>query len=400
MGSNATQILLTADWRLHEVCEGILRVDPESADRLSHAPRDAVRLVVDFAINEQVDILVNAGNTLAPNLACPSDYNFLYGELERLANANIDVVWNWSPLDEPQNWPRCFQFPSNVRRFTSSTPQVLKIPLKGGESVNFVGIEAAGNESVSTEWFDGIDLQGITFGVSHSTPQGEGPGFDGWLVAGKGYSVVRDEKSLPLIKSGSPQSRSPKQTGPHGAVLINACTDAETDLQFIDTSVLEYHNLQVAIQEHDRDTLLEAILDQLANRTYDEKLLNAIEIELHTELPSVQSIPLKKSAEALSESIQSIFAEVSSSLFLTGISIAGEANFGSAEHEEIIGEFLFAIKQLKESGWEQLNLRNYLPNGEYDKLATLTEDLDGLNIINRSAALAVSLFERTDREAA
>ena len=54
-------------------------------------PRDAVRLVVDFAINEQVDILVNAGNTLAPNLACPSDYNFLYGELERLANA-IDVV--------------------------------------------------------------------------------------------------------------------------------------------------------------------------------------------------------------------------------------------------------------------------------------------------------------------
>ena len=118
MGSNATQILLTADWRLHEVCEGILRVNPESADRLSHAPRDAVRLVVDFAINEQVDILVNAGNTLAPNLACPSDYNFLYGELERLANANIDVVWNWSPLDEPQNWPRCFQFPSNWSMMT------------------------------------------------------------------------------------------------------------------------------------------------------------------------------------------------------------------------------------------------------------------------------------------
>ena len=76
------------------------------------------------------------------------------------------------------------------------------------------------------------------------------------------------------------------------------------------------------------------------------------------------------------------------------------ANYGSAEHEEIIGEFLFAIKQLTESGWEQLNLRNYLPNGEYDKLASLTEDRDGLNIINRSAALAVSLFERTDREAA
>ena len=102
--------------------------------------------------------------------------------------------------------------------------------MKGGESVNFVGIESAGNESVSTEWFDGIDLQGITFGVSHSTPQGEGR-FDGWLVAGKGYSAVHD-KSLPLIKSGSPQSRSP--VVPRRCCVINACTNAETDLQFID----------------------------------------------------------------------------------------------------------------------------------------------------------------------
>ena len=84
MGSNTAQILLTADWRLHEVCEGIIRVNPASTERLAHAPRDAVRRVVDFAIDEQVDVLVNAGNTLVPNLACPSDYKFLYGELERL----------------------------------------------------------------------------------------------------------------------------------------------------------------------------------------------------------------------------------------------------------------------------------------------------------------------------
>ncbi len=400
MGSNTARILFTADWRLHEVCEGIIRVSPSSIDRLANAPRDAVRRVVDFAIQEQVDVLVNAGNTLAPDMACPSDYRFLDGELERLAKANIDVVWNWSPLDQPQHWPRSFQFPSNVQQFTSPSPQVFEIPLESGKHINFVGIGSIGNESVLSEWFDGIELPGTTFGVSHSPPQGDGPGFNGWLAGGKAYSVVRDDERFQLIIAGSPQSRSPKQTGPHGAVLIDASPNEESDIQFIDTSALEYHNLQVAVQDNHPDALLETILDQLANRTFDEQILNAIEIELLTEIPAVHSMSLTDTSDALIENIQSIFAEVSSSLSLTGISGAGDPDFGSADHEEVIGEFLFAVKQLAESGWEQLSLSQYLPPERFKELSALTEDLEGLNIINRAASLAVSLFERTDREAA
>ena len=400
MGSKKARILLTADWRLHEVCEGIVRASRGSTVRLANAPRDAVRHVIDFAIQEEVNVLVNAGNTLTPELACPSDYTFLYGELDRLADANIDVIWNWSPLDQPYHWPRCFKFPSNVQLFNSSTPQILEVPLAESGSINFVGLAPSASDSVLAEWFDGIELDGITFGVSHSLPKGEGPGFDGWLVAGKSYSFLRNEGGSALISSGSPQSRCPSQIGPHGAVLLDVTSADEYDLQFMDTSALQYHKLQVDIHDYNTDALLESILEHLANIAFDENILNAIEVELLTDLPTAHAMPLTDAGTALAESVQSIFTEISSSLYLVGISSKGDAKFGTAEHEEIIGEFLFAVNQMKESGWEQLNLSQYLPHGRFSELSVLTEDLQGLDIINQAASLAVSLFDRTDQEAA
>ena len=397
------RILLTSDWRLTEVCGGCTQVPESHFETLSNAAYRAVENLIDFAIAEQVDAVVIAGNTLDPSNASPADYSFLQKQLARLHTNSIHVIWNWSYSDKRHDWPRCFRWPETTHCFNSNTPKTIQLSLGNAQSIHFVGLANDSRDEIKAEWFEGIQANGLLFGVGYGRmiygQESNSPSFP-WLLGGQPYRYRDASESMFEIYSGSPQGRNLEQTGPHGAALLEFDTTGEYETYFVNLSPVEYTRLHIDANAETLSELNKEIMEVIESSVYDDSLLTIYTLEIKSNSTIVHVLNSLSEYHAVLDQLQRQINRIVPSVIVASIELEGAFEHNGSASQEVLGEFLFEISRLRKAGWQDLDLTNFLPLNIDTTWATLEDDLIGLTVLKDCETLGIHLLRPDPGEAA
>ena len=112
------------------------------------------------------------------------------------------------------------------------------------------------------------------------------------------------------------------------------------------------------------------------------------------------SLPFVEIYKEVRANLQASLTQLSPNLILSRLSpLAKDEEFHTSE-EEVLGEFLFITRELKERGWSTLNLSQKLPTEESGNWSELRDDLSGLRTILAAENLGKHLLGISDKEVA
>ena len=403
MSEGTLRILHTGDWRLNMACQGIPYYPETMSPKLSTAVFDSVSKIVDFALSENVDAFVIGGNVLEPEFAAPSDYDFIYQQLCRLNVAAIPVVWGWSPQDKRAHWPRCIEWPANVSFLVGDTPLAVEIPMKTGVTVSFLGMEPNSDQPIQLAQFNGINKGNLTLGVAYGelSCTDEIPECKHWLLTGAGYRQINLDNGARAYYCGSPLGRATTELGPHGCALLDLNENGVIEHQFINTSRVEYHLKAVTASDvASPEELSNLIEESIHDASWDDSTLNIIQIDVANANANLEALPLLQTYHAFHSSLQRRLNEMGSHLLFAGLSLTTSASERSSNERELLGEFLFELRELQEQGWESLPLHKFLESETNSTWCSLDEDLLGLRILRGAESLGRHLLSRIEKDVA
>ncbi len=235
--------------------------------RLRDASRAALQRVVDLALTERVDAVVIAGDLFDGDGLSFGTERFLLSEMQRLAQAQISVVYATGNHDAAARARRALtlEWPSNVLVAAGPKPRRLTVLSPAGHAVG--AITAAGHHtdretsdlSAAFERPPGAlpevavlhtQVRDARYSEHHGlyAPSDLGrlkaSGFDAWLLG----HVHRQQtlSSVPLVcYSGTPQGRGFGEPGERGCLLIDVSDRRAPSATPYDTAPLRFTTLPV-----------------------------------------------------------------------------------------------------------------------------------------------------------
>jgi DNA repair exonuclease SbcCD nuclease subunit len=225
----------TADIHLDSPLSGLAAYKDAPVDLLRNVTRDAFTRLVDLAIEEAVDFMVIAGDLYDGSW---KDYNtghFFCREMGRLNLANIPVYLLFGNHDADSEMTKKLTLPANVHTFETrkaSTFRIdaLRVALHGRSYK-----EAATVDNLASTYPE--PLAGwLNIGVLHTALEGyaahanyapcsvaelSAKGYDYWALGHvHEHAVIQTEPWI--VFPGNLQGRHIRETGPRGAVMVNA----------------------------------------------------------------------------------------------------------------------------------------------------------------------------------
>lgn len=296
-----------ADLHLGSAFQGIHQTAPEIATALREATYHAFNSMLDYAIQQEVDFVVIAGdiynrneNSLQPQL------RFRDG-LQRLHDAGIRccvIHGNHDPYDgstDGLKWPEgCHRFPATV-----SAPLVIQ---KDGEDIAaVVGISYGRRDVLEnlSRQYSHAHRHLFTLALLHTNCGSNGEhaayapssveelktmDFDYWALGHiHGHAQLHPGQPA-IVYAGSPQGLNPKETGEHGFCHVRVDTDHRVEVEFVPAGPVvwehEYFDAALWSSEDDAVSALESLLPELSARYAGRSVLVRISIGGRTALHS------------------------------------------------------------------------------------------------------------------
>ena len=273
----------TADIHLDSPLSGLAAYKDAPVDLLRNVTREAFTRLVDLAIEEAVDFMVIAGDLYDGTW---KDYNtghFFCREMGRLNQAGIPVYLLFGNHDADSEMTKKLTLPANVHQFESRKPSTfridaLKVALHGRSYKEAATVEnlASGYPAPLAGW--------LNIGVLHTALEGyaahanyapcsvaelSAKGYDYWAL-GHVHEYIVIQTSPWIVFPGNLQGRHIRETGPRGAVMVNA--DA-AGIQTVDRLLVDLLRWEVvAVDASEASTLQE--VTRLVGQAF-ERLLAA-----------------------------------------------------------------------------------------------------------------------------
>ena len=273
----------TADIHLDSPLSGLAAYKDAPVDLLRNVTRDAFTRLVDLAIEEAVDFMVIAGDLYDGTW---KDYNtghFFCREMGRLNQAGIPVYLLFGNHDADSEMTKKLTLPANVHQFESRKPSTfridaLRVALHGRSYKEAATVEnlASGYPAPLEGW--------LNIGVLHTALEGyaahanyapcsvaelNAKGYDYWAL-GHVHEYIVIQTSPWIVFPGNLQGRHIRETGPRGAVMVNANA---AGIQTVDRLLVDLLRWEVlAVDASEVSTLQEVI--RLVGQAF-ERLLAA-----------------------------------------------------------------------------------------------------------------------------
>ena len=254
------RVLHIADLHIDSPMHGLVPYDDEvPVDVIRTATRTALRLVVNDAIQEKVQLVVIAGDLYDGNWR---DYNtgiFVTNQLAELNDAGIPVAIVLGNHDAESVVTKQLRLPPNTHLFSSSRPETWV--------VNEVGIAVHGQSYAERATFADLaaeyptgDSGLINIGLLHTCFNGQlghepyapctlddlrSKGYDYWALGHvHNYTVISED---PLVVfPGNLQGRNIRETGPKGACLVTF-EDRHPTVQRLFKDVVQWEHVQLDV---------------------------------------------------------------------------------------------------------------------------------------------------------
>ena len=274
------KLLHVADLHLDSPFVGIGKQLQTVAKALIQAPFQAFERCVSIAINQQVDVMVIAGDIYDADKQTIQAQYFFVQQLKRLEVAGIQVVLchgnhDYLKLDRPG-----MAYPANVHSWSGQEVKAIDLILeKTQEHVRFYGFSYSKrwiNERMIDRYPANSFESTYTIGVLHGQMEGEhyapfdvasllSKNYDYWALGHIHQARVLNEQ--PLIQySGCIQGRHRQELGDKGAFIIEFAPNTPAKSHFISLAPIVWQEATVRCQAqwHELE-LVQAAMQVIAN---------------------------------------------------------------------------------------------------------------------------------------
>jgi len=249
-----------ADIHLDSPLHGLARY--EGAPEMENATRKSFESLVDFAIENDVDAVVIAGDLYDGERDDWATAVFLQRQLARLSARQIPVVIAWGNHDAANDLTHRLQPPENVHVLSSREPETFVLESPGlafhGQSYPRRDIR----DNLALSYPDPVEGM-LNVGVLHTALRGS-EGHEPYApcsqsdLAQKGYHywalghvhqrqvIQPDEEGKPwIVYPGNLQGRQPRESGSKGATLVHYQGNRVTSCEHIPLCVLEWQTIEL-----------------------------------------------------------------------------------------------------------------------------------------------------------
>ena len=299
------RFLHAADIHLDSPLIGLADVEGRVAERIRTAPRAAFELLVDQAIEEEIDFLVIAGDLYDGTWRDYKTGLFFAERMGRLNHARIPVFLLHGNHDAQSQITRPLVLPDNVNVFGIRRAETFQI-----EELNVALHGQSFRQAVVTDnlvpgYPSPID-GAFNIGVLHTALGGMGEhanyapcslaelvakGYDYWALGHVHQGQVL-HKQPHVVFPGNLQGRHVRETGPKGAYLVTVETGEVVDLTALEMDMVRWSVLDVDVTTADCigdvvDLMREAVVqgaEEADERLLACRILLQGRTELHSQL--------------------------------------------------------------------------------------------------------------------
>ncbi|WP_321960387.1 DNA repair exonuclease [Paraburkholderia sp. J7] len=246
-----------ADLHLDSPLHGLSAYPDAPASQLRNATREALRLLVDRAIEEEVAFVVIAGDLYDGDWKDHNTGIFFGQQMGRLRKAGIRVFALWGNHDAESEMTRKLTLPDNVVVFSHRKPEThvldnFKVALHGQSFKDKAVVEnlAVGYPSPVSGYYNiGVlhtALEGYTAHATYAPctrAELHAKGYDYWALGHVHEFQLWSEQST-IVFPGNLQGRHIRETGRRGAVLVNV-EGGRTEVERLYLDVLRWESVRV-----------------------------------------------------------------------------------------------------------------------------------------------------------
>lgn len=265
--SRRLRFIHSSDWHLERPLGGLAEVPERLRAAFVDAPYLAAEKVVSAALAEQADFVVLAGDLIDVELAGPRGVAFLVGQFERLADRQIPVYWAGGRVDRADRWPAAVALPDKVHRFPARRPEDFIVQIGDQPVARVTGLSRprGGKIRAGDFWPDADGLPSIA--VVHGRADRAALAarkLTYWALGGKHRPSVLLDGPQTAVYAGSPQARSPGDTGAYGCTVVEIDDDGRVHTRQVATDLIRWCPRRVILDEAATADSLETLLaDQL-----------------------------------------------------------------------------------------------------------------------------------------
>ncbi len=351
MSEVAFRFLHASDFHLESPLTGLADL-PEALRELAiDAPYLAAEGVFDLALAERVDFLILAGDILDARAAGPRALAFLQTQFDRLNAHGIAVYWAGGSVDRPDLWPEAIRLPSGVEIFPRGRVEELTHLRVDQPIAAILGTSNPNFDTLSETEFRGNSQDLFRIGVAYGRVSIAGaarPDVDYWALGGMHEQEPLGENTRWGNYCGSPQGRTPGETGPHGCLLVHVNGERKVRAQLHPTDVVRFLVEHVEIERDTTRVELEKVLVERAQgltaQHGDRRLI--VDWRIHGAQRLAQAHRVRQLSEGLVESLQDKWQRSQSHVWTRHIEFEDAALPNDwYEEDSILGDFLRGLRE-------------------------------------------------------
>ena len=357
MSELAFRFIHASDFHLERPVRGLGDVPEALRDLCIDAPYTAALRVFDLAVAERVDFLLLAGDILDARSAGPRAIAFVQEQFDRLNQHGIAIYWAGGVVDRPELWPESIRLPSGVEIFPRGRVEELTHLRVDQPIAAILGTSNGQFDGLNETEFRGDSHDLFRIAVGYGRVQLAGatrPDVDYWALGGLHQYEPLGENARWGNYCGSPQGRTPAETGPHGCLLVHVNGDRKLRSQLHATDAVRFLTEQVEVERDcSRSDLEKILLDRasaLTSQHGDRRLV--VQWQVHGGQRLAIAHRAKHLAGELVDHLQERWHRGQSHVWTREIHFADAALPADWQDEDsILGDFLHNLSdQVKDEG--------------------------------------------------
>ena len=252
MSQRSFRFIHAEGFRLDRPLGGVAEVPDPLREVFLEAPYEAARRVFDAALAEEVDFVLLCGDLVHPVQGGPRPLVWLVEQFERLAGRETAVYWATGPADRRDLWPAGLELPECVHEFPAGRVGHFDQQRDGQPLARISGAGYDRSRRVRPRDFrpDAAGLFSIAAtGTTLSESKLARQGIDYWALGGRPDRATPTTTPSVVHWPGSPQGRSPRQTGAHGCTLVQVDETGQPRSTLVATDVVRWYAERIVVDE-------------------------------------------------------------------------------------------------------------------------------------------------------
>ena len=401
--AETVKFIHASDLHLDVSISGLSELPSHLVNALANAPYEAAQKIFDLAVAERVDFVLLAGDLFDFESGNARAASFLLAQFERLAEKEIQIYWCAGECDQPDRWPSSIELPENVVTFASSIVEQLD-HRRDGETI--ARIMASGYDADRRTGADFTAPDNDIFNIALTHGEFESTSLNAqniryWALGGRHKSTTLDKTGTIVVYPGTPQGRTPKESGAHGFRLCRVDSAGKLRVQNVESDRVRWMPQKVAISEQVqmkelKNELGERALKIMTDTTDQVVLCNWY---LATDGEFNPRIRKREWKNEILEWLRDEFGRSDKGLWSVSVRVEAPKNLPIEWYEEdtLLGEYLRAMGRYQSDESLKLNLHEYMPQTVNNKVTegmAMVSDKSRQNVLRRAAMVGVEYLAK------